>query len=321
MPEDGTKDVQKLDRVIIRFAGDSGDGMQLTGDRFTSETAALGNDLATLPDFPAEIRAPAGSLPGVSGFQLHFADHDILTPGDQPGVLVAMNPAALKANVEDVPKGGTIIVNTDAFNERNLQKAGYGASPLADGSLADYHLHEVALTSMTVEALKGIDGITSREAERSKNFFALGLMSWLYHRPTEGTLAFIETKFAKRPEIAEANSRAFRAGWNYGETSEDFAVSYEVAPAKLAPGTYRQISGNTALAYGLIAASKLAGLQLVLGAYPITPASSILEELAALKRVRCRDDPGRGRDRRLRRRARRGVRGLARRHDLRRARA
>ena len=236
MPEDGTKDVQKLDRVIIRFAGDSGDGMQLTGDRFTSETAALGNDLATLPDFPAEIRAPAGSLPGVSGFQLHFADHDILTPGDQPDVLVAMNPAALKANLEDVPKGGTIIVNTDAFNERNLQKAGYGASPLADGSLADYHLHEVALTSMTVEALKGIDGITSREAERSKNFFALGLMSWLYHRPTEGTLAFIETKFAKRPEIAEANSRAFRAGWNYGETSEDFAVSYEVAPAKLAPG-------------------------------------------------------------------------------------
>ena len=285
MPKDGsTKDVQHVDRVIIRFAGDSGDGMQLTGDRFTSETAALGNDLATLPDFPAEIRAPAGSLPGVSGFQVHFADHDILTPGDQPSVLVAMNPAALKANLKDVPKGGTVIVNTDAFNDRNLQKAGYQASPLDDGSLGDFHVHEVALTSMTVEALKGIDGITSREAERSKNFFALGLMSWLYHRPTEGTLAFIDAKFSKRPEIAEANSKAFRAGWNYGETSEDFAVSYEVAPAKLAPGTYRQISGNTALAYGLVAASKLSGLQLVLGAYPITPASSILEELAALKR-------------------------------------
>ena len=278
-----TKRVEQLERVIIRFAGDSGDGMQLTGDRFTSETATLGNDLATFPDFPAEIRAPAGSLPGVSGFQVHFADHDILTAGDRPDVLVAMNPAALKTNVGDLPKGATIIVNTDAFGDRTLQKAGYGQSPLEDGSLADYHVHEVALTSMTVGALKGIDGITSREAERSKNFFALGLMSWLYHRPVEGTIAFIEQKFAKRPEIVEANTRAFRAGWNYGETSEDFAVSYEVAPAPLAPGTYRQITGNTALAYGLIAASKLSGLPLFLGAYPITPASSILEELAGRK--------------------------------------
>jgi 2-oxoglutarate/2-oxoacid ferredoxin oxidoreductase subunit alpha len=277
------KKIEQLDRVIIRFAGDSGDGMQLTGDRFSSETATLGNDLATFPDYPAEIRAPAGSLPGVSGFQVHFADHDILTPGDRPDVLVAMNPAALKTNLADLPKGGTVILNTDAFNERALQKAGYPASPLDDGSLADYHLHEVALTSMTVEALKGIDGITSREAERSKNFFALGLMSWLYHRPTEGTLAFIADKFGKRPSIAEANTRAFKAGWNYGETSEDFAVSYDVAPAKLAPGTYRQITGNAALSIGLIAASKLAGLDLFLGAYPITPASSILEELAARK--------------------------------------
>ena len=277
------KRVEQLERVIIRFAGDSGDGMQLTGDRFSSETATLGNDLATFPDYPAEIRAPAGSLPGVSGFQVHFADHDILTPGDRPDVLVAMNPAALKTNLRDLPKGGTVILNTDAFNERALQKADYAASPLEDGSLADYHLHEVALTSMTVEALKGIDGITSREAERSKNFFALGLMSWLYHRPTEGTLAFIADKFGKRPSIAEANTRAFKAGWNYGETSEDFAVSYEVAPAKLAPGTYRQITGNAALSIGLIAAAKLSGLDLFLGAYPITPASSILEELAARK--------------------------------------
>jgi 2-oxoglutarate ferredoxin oxidoreductase subunit alpha len=277
------KRVEHLDRVIIRFAGDSGDGMQLTGDRFTSETALFGNDLATLPDFPAEIRAPAGSLPGVSGFQVHFADHDILTPGDRPDVLVAMNPAALKANLKDLPKGGTIILNTDAFNERNLQKAAYASNPLEDGSLADYHVHEVALTSMTVAALKGIEGITPREAERSKNFFALGLMSWLYHRPIEATLDFISTKFARRPEIAQANARALRAGWNYGETSEDFAVSYEIAPAQLAPGHYRQINGNTALSYGLVAASKLARLPLFLGAYPITPASSILEELAGLK--------------------------------------
>jgi len=277
------KPVQELDRVIIRLAGASGDGMQLTGGRFTSETAVLGIDLATFPDFPVEIRAPAGSLPGVSGFQVHFADHDILTPGDRPNVLVAMNPAALRTNLRDVPPGGTLIVNTDAFNERNLQKAGYDTNPLEDGSLESYHVHEVALTSMTIEALKGIEGVTSREAERSKNFFALGLMSWLYHRPTEGTVSFIEQKFAKRPEIAEANARAFKAGYNYGETSEDFAVSYEVAPAKLAPGTYRQITGNTALSYGLIAASKRSGLQLFLGAYPITPASSILEELARFK--------------------------------------
>ncbi|MFN0155254.1 MAG: 2-oxoacid:acceptor oxidoreductase subunit alpha [Gaiella sp.] len=278
-----SKRIETLDRVIIRFAGDSGDGMQLTGDRFTTETALLGNDLATFPDFPAEIRAPAGSLPGVSGFQVHFADHDILTPGDRPDVLVAMNPAALKTNLRDVPKGATVIVNMDAFNDRNLQKAAYATNPLEDGTLDDFHVHQVALTTMTVEALRGVEGITPREAERSKNFFALGLMSWLYHRPIEPTLDFIDVKFGKRPSIAEANTKALRAGWNYGETSEDFAVSYEIAAAKLTPGRYRQITGNSALAYGLVAASKLSGLQLFLGAYPITPASSILEELAGMK--------------------------------------
>jgi 2-oxoglutarate ferredoxin oxidoreductase subunit alpha len=278
-----SKPVEQVERVVIRFAGDSGDGMQLTGDRFTSETAAFGNDLATLPEFPAEIRAPAGSLPGVSGFQVHFADHDILTPGDQPSMLVAMNPAALKVNLPDLVKGGTIVVNTDAFNERNLQKAGYESNPLEDGSLDQYHVHAVALSSMTVEALRDVKGVTPREAERSKNFFALGLMSWLYNRPMNGTLYFIETKFAKRPEIVEANTKAFKAGWNYGETSEDFSISYEIAPARVAPGTYRQIAGNTALAYGLVAASKLSGLPLFLGAYPITPASSILEDLAQFK--------------------------------------
>jgi 2-oxoglutarate ferredoxin oxidoreductase subunit alpha len=269
--------------VVIRFAGDSGDGMQLTGGRFTSETAISGNDLATYPDFPAEIRAPAGSLPGVSGFQLHFADHDILTPGDRPDVLVAMNPAALRTNLSDLPKGGTLIVDTDAFTERNLKKAGYDANPLEDGSLDDFQVHAVQLTSMTVGALKDIDGVTPREAERSKNMFALGLMSWLYGRPTEATTDFLQKKFAKRPEIAAANLKAFNTGYAFGETSEAFAVQYEVKPAKLEPGLYRQITGNTALSYGLIAASKLSGLDLFLGAYPITPASSILEELARHK--------------------------------------
>jgi 2-oxoglutarate/2-oxoacid ferredoxin oxidoreductase subunit alpha len=276
------KPVEQLDRVIIRFAGDSGDGMQLTGDRFTSETAVLGNDLSTLPDFPAEIRAPAGSLPGVSGFQLHFADHDILTPGDAPNVLVAMNPAALRTNIKDLPKGGTLIVNKDAFSERNLRKAGYAANPLEDGSLDEFRVHEVPITSMTVEALKDID-VTPREAERSKNMFALGLMSWLYGRPTEGTVAFIERKFAKRPEIVAANVTAFKAGYAFGETTEEFAVSYEVKPAKLRPGLYRNITGNQALSYGLVAASVRSGLPLFLGAYPITPASGILEELARHK--------------------------------------
>jgi 2-oxoglutarate ferredoxin oxidoreductase subunit alpha len=276
------KPVEQLDRVVIRFAGDSGDGMQLTGARFTSETAVLGNDLSTLPDFPAEIRAPAGSLPGVSGFQIHFSDHDILTPGDQPNVLVAMNPAALRTNIRDLPKGGTLIVNRDAFTDRNLEKAGYSANPLEDGTLGDYHVHEVPLTSLTLEALKDVK-VTKREAERSKNMFALGLMSWLYHRPESGTLDFISRKFQAKPEIAEANTKAFKAGWAYGETSEDFRVTYEVAPADLPPGTYRNIRGNQALTLGLIAASVKSGLPLFLGAYPITPASEILEELSRRK--------------------------------------
>ncbi len=277
------KPVEQLDSVVIRFAGDSGDGMQLTGGRFTSESALAGNDLATYPDFPAEIRAPAGSLPGVSGFQLHFADHDILTPGDQPDVLVAMNPAALKTNLGDLPKGGTLIVDTDAFTERNLKKAGYESNPIEDGSLDGWQVHAVQLTSMTIGALKEIEGVTAREAERAKNMFALGLMSWLYGRSTETTKEFISTKFAKRPEIAAANLKAFATGYAFGETSEAFAVQYEVKAAKLPPGRYRQITGNVALSWGLLAASKLSGLPLFLGAYPITPASSILEELAKHK--------------------------------------
>ena len=278
------KPVEQLSQVIVRFAGDSGDGMQLTGSQFTSETALLGNDISTLPDFPAEIRAPAGSLPGVSGFQLHFADHDILTPGDQPNVLVAMNPAALKTNIKDLPKGGTLIVDADAFTDRNLQKAGYAANPLEDGSLDEFQLHTVPLTTLTVGALKEIEGVTPREAERSKNMFALGLMSWLYGRSIDSTISFLETKFgAKRPEIAAANVKALHAGYAFGETTETFSITYEVKPAKLEPGTYRNITGNQALSYGLIAASKLSGLPLFLGAYPITPASAVLEELAGYK--------------------------------------
>ena len=278
-----TKQVQKLDHVIIRFAGDSGDGMQLAGDRFTQETAVFGNDLSTLPNFPAEIRAPAGTLPGVSSFQLHFADHDILTPGDAPDVLIAMNPAALKANVKDLPRGGDLIVNTDEFTKRNLTKVGYAINPLEDGSLEQYNVHAVPITSMTVRALESFD-ITRKDAERAKNMFALGMLSWLYDRPSDGTLSFLKSKFASKPEIMAANVAAFQAGWNFGETTEAFSVRYEVKPAPLTPGTYRNISGNTALAYGLIAAAQLAGLPLFLGSYPITPASDILHELAKHKR-------------------------------------
>ena len=279
-----SKTVQALDRVVIRFAGDSGDGMQLTGDRFTSDTAALGNDLSTLPNFPAEIRAPQGTLPGVSSFQLHFADHDVLTPGDAPDVLVAMNPAALKANLGDVPRGATIIVNTDEFTSRNLAKVGYTTNPVDDGTLESFHVHPVALTSITVEALAGFDGLTRKEKERAKNMFALGLLSWMYTRPTTGTEAFLTKKFGARPDILAANLAALRAGWNYGETTEDFASSFVVAPAKMPPGTYRNVTGNTALALGLVAAAHRASLPLVLGSYPITPASDILHALAALKR-------------------------------------
>ena len=278
-----TKRIEQLDRVVIRFAGDSGDGMQLTGDRFTSETAQLGNDISTLPNFPAEIRAPAGTLPGVSSFQVHFADYDILTPGDSPNVLVAMNPAALKANVADLPPGADIIVNTDEFTKRNLTKVGYAANPLEDGSLDEFALHPVALTSMTVGALAELD-VPKKDAERSKNMFALGLLSWMYSRPHESTLRFLERKFAKRPDLVAANKAAFQAGWNFGETTEDFAVRYEVKPAKMRPGTYRNITGNAALALGLVAAGVRAKLPVFLGAYPITPASDILHELSKHKR-------------------------------------
>jgi 2-oxoglutarate ferredoxin oxidoreductase subunit alpha len=278
-----TKQVQQLDRVIIRFAGDSGDGMQLAGDRFTQETAVFGNDLSTLPNFPAEIRAPAGTLPGVSSFQVHFADHDILTPGDAPNVLVAMNPAALKANLRDLPRGADLILNTDEFTKRNLTKVGYAVSPLDDGSLSEYNLHAMPITSMTVKALEEFD-VSRKDAERAKNMFALGLLSWLYDRPQEGTLKFLRSRFATKPEIMKANIAAFHAGWNFGETTEAFSVKYEVKPAKLKPGTYRNITGNTALAYGLIAGSQLSGLPLFLGSYPITPASDILHELAKQKR-------------------------------------
>jgi 2-oxoglutarate/2-oxoacid ferredoxin oxidoreductase subunit alpha len=278
-----TKQVQQLDRVIIRFAGDSGDGMQLTGDRFTQETASFGNDLSTWPNFPAEIRAPAGTLPGVSSFQLHFADHDILTPGDAPNVLVAMNPAALKANIGDLPRGADLIINTDEFTRRNLAKVGYETNPLDDDSLDGYHVHAVQLTSLTVGALADFE-ISKKDAERAKNMFALGLLSWLYHRPTEATVGFLEQKFAKKPAIMKANIAAFQAGWNYGETTEDFSVSYEIKPATLPAGLYRNITGNIALSYGLIAAGVRSGLPLFLGSYPITPASDILHELSKHKR-------------------------------------
>ncbi|MDP4014720.1 MAG: 2-oxoacid:acceptor oxidoreductase subunit alpha [Candidatus Nanopelagicales bacterium] len=277
-----SKKTEQRDHVIVRFAGDSGDGMQLTGDRFTSATASLGNDLSTLPDFPAEIRAPAGSLAGVSAFQIHFADHDILTPGDAPDVLVAMNPAALKANIGDLSVDGQLIVNVDEFDSRSLAKAGYETNPLEDGSLDSYNVNAVPLTSLTVGALEPFD-ITKKEAERSKNMFALGLASWLYSRPTEQTRQFLTEKFGRKPEILAANLAAFEAGWSFGETTESFAVRYEVKPAKLPPGTYRNVTGNLALSYGLIAARVRSGLRLFLGSYPITPASDILHELSKHK--------------------------------------
>ena len=276
------KDVVELDQVIIRFAGDSGDGMQLTGDQFTSTTAAFGNDLKTLPDFPAEIRAPAGTLPGVSAFQLNFGDHTIMTPGDQAHVLVAMNPAALKANLKELRKGGDLIVNTDEFGDRAVSKVGYVSNPIEDGSLDGYNVHKIALTSMTVQALSEFD-ITKKEAERAKNMFALGLLLWLYSRPIEPTLKFLAGKFGKKPDILAANNKALQAGWSFGETTESFANQYVIKPAQMPAGTYRNISGNLALSYGLIAASVQSGIPLYLGSYPITPASDILHELSKHK--------------------------------------
>lgn len=276
------KEVVELDQVSIRFAGDSGDGMQLTGDQFTSTTAIFGNDLTTLPDFPAEIRAPQGTLPGVSAFQLNFGDHEILTPGDFAHVLVAMNPAALKSNLKELRKGGDLIINTDEFSERAMTKVGYESNPLEDGSLDSYKVHRIALTSMTVEALKDF-ALSKKEAERAKNMFALGMLLWMYTRPLEPTLDFLEKKFGKKPEILAANKAALQAGWSFGETTETFATQFVVKPATMPAGTYRNISGNLALSYGLVAASVRSGLPLFLGSYPITPASDILHELSKHK--------------------------------------
>ena len=277
-----TKNVSEVARVVIRFAGDSGDGMQLTGDRFTQEAAVFGNDLSTLPNFPAEIRAPQGSMAGVSSFQLHFADHDILTPGDRPDVLVAMNPAALKANGGDLRPGATIIVDTHEFTARNLAKVGYAANPLEDDSLSAFTLHAFDLTAMTVEAVKEF-GLSRKDAARAKNMYALGLVSWLYGRDVDGTVTFLNARFKSSPAIRDANIASLNAGWYFGETTEAFAVSYTVKAAVTAPGRYRNITGNTALSYGLVAAGKLADLPVFLGAYPITPASDILHELSKHK--------------------------------------
>jgi 2-oxoglutarate ferredoxin oxidoreductase subunit alpha len=275
------KTVEQRERVVVRFAGDSGDGMQLVGGRFTDATALLGNDLATLPDFPAEIRAPAGTIPGVSAFQIHFASRDILTPGDTPNVLVAMNPAALQANLATLERGATIIANEDAFTRRNLEKAGYAGSPLEDGTLDDYRVHRVPMTTLTTRAAEGLEGVGTRDAGRAKNLFALGLLSWLYGRPTDVTERWIEAKFAARPAARAANLAAFRAGWSFGETTELLDVQYRVAPATdVAPGSYRQVNGTTATALGLIAASARSGLPLLLASYPITPASELLHELS-----------------------------------------
>ena len=276
------KRLEELDEVVIRFAGDSGDGMQLAGMQFTNETAVAGTDIATLPDFPAEIRAPAGTLFGVSGFQVNFSSHDIFTPGDQPDVLVMMNPAALKVNLRDLKPGGSIIADTAEFTEPNLKKAGYTSNPLEDGSLAKYQVFPVNITQMTLRALEGLN-LNTKVATRCKNFYALGLTSWLFTRPIEPTVRWIESRFKKTPELGEANARALKAGYHFGETAEMFAVQYEVKPARLSPGKYRNITGNTATALGFIAAAERAGVPLFLGSYPITPASDILHEIAGYK--------------------------------------
>ena len=277
-----TVPVHTLDRVVIRFAGDSGDGMQLTGDRFTAESASFGNDISTLPNFPAEIRAPQGTLPGVSSFQLHFANYDIVTPGDRPDVLVAMNPAALKANLGDVAPGGLLIIDTAEFTKRNLAKVKYESNPLEDGSLESYHVVALDLTGLAVASVAEFD-LGRKEASRAKNMFALGLLTWLYSRETETTISFLQQKFATREKLRDSNIAAFRAGHIYGESVEEFAVRYEVSPAPMPAGTYRQITGNLATAYGLITGAHKAGMQLFLGSYPITPASDILHELSRRK--------------------------------------
>lgn len=282
-PEASSKELQELEAVVIRFCGDSGDGMQLVGTQFTNVSAAFGNDVSTLPDFPAEIRAPAGSLAGVSGFQLCFSSSDIYTPGDEVDTLVAMNPAALKTNLKDLKRGGTLIVNEDAFDKSNLSKAHYSSNPLEDSdAIAAYRVHRVPMTRLTRDAVDGL-GLSQREADRCRNFFALGLVYWLYDRDAKPTEDWIQDKFSKHPAIAEANLRALRAGRNYGFSTESFTVHYHVAPAELPPGKYRKITGNEALAFGLVAAARMADKELFYGGYPITPASDILHELARLK--------------------------------------
>jgi 2-oxoglutarate ferredoxin oxidoreductase subunit alpha len=280
-----TKEIKKLDEVTIRFAGDSGDGMQLTGSQFTSTTALLGNDLSTLPDYPAEIRAPAGTLFGVSGFQIHFGTTEINTPGDTCDVLVAMNPAALKVNIRSLRDGGIIVVNKDGFTDKNLKLAGYESNPLNDNSLQKFQVHAVDITRLTTNALQDM-GLSVKIAERSKNFFALGMMYWMYTRTMEPTINWIKEKFKKTPEIAEANIRVLKAGYAFGETTEIFLAQYHVEPAVLKSGRYRSITGNEATAWGLIAASVKSGLELFLGSYPITPASEILHELSHHKNFR-----------------------------------
>ncbi|HML51122.1 MAG TPA: 2-oxoacid:acceptor oxidoreductase subunit alpha [Propionicimonas sp.] len=274
--------VSTIDHVVIRFSGDSGDGMQLTGDRFTQDTAVAGNDFVTLPNYPAEIRAPAGTVAGVSSFQLHFAEYDVHTPGDHPDVLVAMNPAALKANIAELPAGGIIIVDTADFTPRALSKVGYDTNPLEDGSLEAYQVHAFDLTAAATAAVAPF-GLSRKDAARTKNMYALGLLNWMYSRPIEGTIAFLNKKFAKKPEIRDANIASLTAGYNFGETSEAIAFRYEIAPAPAKTGTYRQITGNRAVAYGLVAGANRAGLPLYLGAYPITPASEVLHYLSDAK--------------------------------------
>ncbi|HEX6386643.1 MAG TPA: 2-oxoacid:acceptor oxidoreductase subunit alpha [Anaerolineae bacterium] len=283
MSSETTALFEELESVVIRFAGDSGDGMQLTGSQFTNTSAVFGNDVSTMPDFPAEIRAPAGTLAGVSGFQVNFSNRDILTPGDQPQVLVAMNPAALKASLSELERGGIIIVNTDAFTQTNLRKAGYESNPLEDGSLKGYQVHEVPLTSLNRESLKDIEGLSTKDKDRCQNFFALGLSFWIFDRPMETTLDWLQKKFAKRPELIDANSKALQSGYFFGETTETFQRRYRVQPATLAPGTYRKVTGNEALAMGLVTAAQKMGKPLFYGSYPITPASDILHALAALR--------------------------------------
>ncbi|MBI2460760.1 MAG: 2-oxoacid:acceptor oxidoreductase family protein, partial [Candidatus Rokubacteria bacterium] len=279
---------RSLDRAVVRFAGDSGDGMQLTGEQFTTESAWAGNDLATLPNFPAEIRAPAGTLFGVSSFQLQFGSRRVYTPGDRLDCLVAMNPAALKVHLGDLKEGGLLILNPNAFDQKNLDRAGYAANPLDDPTLAErYRLHKVEISRLTRDALEDLP-LNAREKERSKNFFALGLVSWIYTRPIQPTLDWIARRFAKHPALADANTRALKAGYHFGETAEIFTECYGVEPAKMPPGLYRSMTGNRALAWGLLAAAERAGLPMVYGAYPITPASDILHELSLHKRFRVR---------------------------------